>query len=293
MRKRKSCSENTWGKKLKLGDLEFHVLSDGHIYLDGGAMFGIVPKALWEKKAPADARNRIKLGLNCLLIYAGGKRILVETGAGGKMDAKLRDIYGLDGPRLSEQLREYAVMPGDIDIVVNTHLHFDHCGGNTRVERDKVVPVFPNARYISRSGEYESATHINERTRATYFPGNYSSLPETNQLELIDSDTEIAPGVELICVPGHTPDMLCVRLSGGGKTAFLLADLVPTPAHLPLAWTMGFDLFPLTVMENKRKWLPQIAREEWIALFVHDPNAPAAYLRERDGKFRAEPVKID
>jgi glyoxylase-like metal-dependent hydrolase (beta-lactamase superfamily II) len=278
---------------LKLGDLEFHVLSDGHIYLDGGAMFGIVPKPLWETRVPADSRNRIKLALNCLLVRAGGKRILVETGAGGKMDEKRRDIFGVDGPRLEKQLRDYAMMPGDIDIVVNTHLHFDHCGGNTRLEKGQAVPVFPNARYISRKGEFESAVHTNERTRATYFTENYLPLQQTNQLELIETDTEIAPGVELICVPGHTADMLCVKLSGGGKTALLLSDLIPTTAHLPLAWTMGFDLFPLTVIENKRKWIPQIAREEWIALFVHDPNMPAAYLRERSGDYKPEPIKID
>lgn len=278
---------------MKLGDLEFHVLSDGHIYLDGGAMFGIVPKPLWETRVPADSRNRIKLALNCLLVRAGGKRILVETGAGGKMDEKRRDIFGVDGPRLEKQLRDYAMMPGDIDIVVNTHLHFDHCGGNTRLEKGQAVPVFPNARYISRKGEFESAVHTNERTRATYFTENYLPLQQTNQLELIETDTEIAPGVELICVPGHTADMLCVKLSGGGKTALLLSDLIPTTAHLPLAWTMGFDLFPLTVIENKRKWIPQIAREEWIALFVHDPNMPAAYLRERSGDYKPEPIKID
>jgi glyoxylase-like metal-dependent hydrolase (beta-lactamase superfamily II) len=278
---------------LKLGDLEFHVVSDGHIYLDGGAMFGIVPKPLWEKKVPADSRNRIRLGLNCLLIRAGGKRILVETGAGGKLNPKLRDIYALDGPFLEERLREYAIAPGDIDIVVNTHLHFDHCGGNTRLEKDKAVPVFPNARYVSRKGELENAMRPNERTRATYFLENYAPMAETKQLQLIEEDTEIVPGVELICAPGHTADMLCVKLSGGGKTAFLLADLAPTRAHLPLAWGMGYDLFPLTVIENKRKWLPRIVREQWIALFVHDPDEPAAYLRERDGAIVPEPVRVD
>lgn len=278
---------------MKLGDLEFHCLSDGHIYLDGGAMFGIVPKPLWERRTPADSRNRIRLGLNCLLIYAGGKRILVETGAGGKFDQKRRDIYGLDGPRLDAQLREYRIAAGDIDMVVNTHLHFDHCGGNTRLDKDKVVPVFPNARYVIRKGEYENASEVNERTRATYFAENFAPLEASGQLQLIEKDTEIVPGVELVCAPGHTADMQCVKLSGGGKTAFLLADLVPTTAHLPIAWGMGYDLFPLIVIENKRKWLPRIAAEEWIALFVHDPEVPAAYLRERDGSFTPEPVKID
>jgi glyoxylase-like metal-dependent hydrolase (beta-lactamase superfamily II) len=208
------------------------------------------------------------------------------------MNEKFRDIYGLDGPRLTEHLRGYAVMPGDVDIVINTHLHFDHAGGNTRIDSDKVVPVFPNAKYVVRKGEYEAASHPNERTRGTYFNENFAPLEEVNQLQIIDRDTEILPGIELICTPGHTADMMCVKLSGGGKTAFLLADLVPTAAHLPLVWTMGYDLFPLTVIENKRKWLPQIAREEWMALFSHDPNRPAAYLRLRGDKFECEPVDI-
>jgi glyoxylase-like metal-dependent hydrolase (beta-lactamase superfamily II) len=278
---------------LKLGDLEFHILSDGNVYLDGGAMFGIVPRTLWEKKIPPDGRNRIQLGLNCLLIHAGGKRILVETGAGGKWTDKLRDIYGIDGPFLPQQLADHGVKPEEIDFVVNTHLHFDHCGGNTRQEKDKVVPVFPNAKYVSRKGEFESATHVNERTRATYLPENFVVLQENNQLVLIDRDTELVPGVELICAPGHTMDMMCVKLSGSGKSAFFLADLIPTSAHLPLAWTMGFDLFPLTVMENKRKWIPEIVRGEWLALFGHDPKTQAAYLHMQGDRCEPEPVRVD
>src|SRR5450631_1266043 len=149
-------------KTLKLGDLEFHILVDGKVYLDGGAMFGVVPKVLWEKKAPADARNRIELALNCLLVRAGGKNILVETGAGGKMSPKLRDIYGLDGPFLNDRLRDYGLDPSEIDIVINTHLHFDHCGGNTRVAGDKIVVTYPNARYVVQRGEFEHAKRPNE-----------------------------------------------------------------------------------------------------------------------------------
>ena len=278
---------------MKLGSLEFQILSDGSVYLDGGAMFGIVPRALWEKKIPPDGRNRIRLGLNCLLINAGGKRILVETGAGGKWTDKLRDIYGIDGPFLPQQLADHGVKPEDIDYVVNTHLHFDHCGGNTRAEKDKIVPVFANATYVSRKGEFESATHANERTRATYLPENFVVLEQNKQLQLIDRDTELVPGVELICAPGHTLDMMCVKLSGDGKSAFFFADLIPTTAHLPLAWTMGFDLFPLTVMENKRKWIPQIVRGDWLALFGHDANTKAAYLRMHGDRCEAEPVTID
>ncbi|MGH9770164.1 MAG: MBL fold metallo-hydrolase [Candidatus Acidiferrales bacterium] len=278
---------------MKLGDLEFHVLSDGHVMLDGGAMFGVIPKPLWEKKMPSDSRNRITLSMNCLLIRAGGKRILVETGAGNKMDAKLREIYGLNGPRIADGLREYGLEPADIDIVIDTHLHFDHCGGNTRVEKDKVVATFPNAQYFVQKDEFEHALQPTERDRASYFSENYVPLHETGKLSLIEGDATIAPGVDVVKVPGHTANMMCVKLTGGEKTAFLFADLVPTAAHLPLPWIMGYDLYPMTTLENKRKWIPEVVREGWLALFSHDAQVPAAYLRERDGRWETEPVKVD
>jgi glyoxylase-like metal-dependent hydrolase (beta-lactamase superfamily II) len=278
---------------LKLGQLEFYVLVDGHVGLDGGAMFGVIPKPMWEKKIPADARNRISLAMNCLLVRAGGKTILVETGAGDKWDAKHRDIFALDGPHLTEQLQHYGVHPHEIDIVINTHLHFDHCGGNTRVEKDKVVSAFPNARYVVQRGEYEHAKNPTERDRASYIPQNYLPIEQAGKWSLLVDDRAIAPGVELIRVPGHTANMQCVKLSGGDKTAFFFADLVPTTAHLGLPWIMGFDLYPMTTLENKKKWIPEAIREGWIALFAHDPKVPAAYLRERDGNWEAEPFSID
>ncbi len=278
---------------MKLGNLEFHILTAGHCRLDGGAMFGVIPKPMWEKKIPADTRNRITIALNCLLISAGGKRILVETGAGDKWPAKLQDIYGLDGPFLLDRLKDHRLHPEQIDIVVNTHLHFDHCGGNTRIENGKVVAAFPNARYIVQRGEFEHGMKPNERDRASYFPENYEPLKEASKLSLLEGDRVIAPGVELIRAPGHTADMQCVKLSGGGKTAFFFADLVPTTAHLALPWIMGYDLYPLTTLENKKKWISQAIREGWLALFGHEMNVPAAYIREEEGKWLAEPVKVD
>jgi glyoxylase-like metal-dependent hydrolase (beta-lactamase superfamily II) len=278
---------------VKLGDLEFHILSDGPLLLDGGAMFGVVPKPLWEKRVPADARNRIALTMNCLLIKAAGKRILVETGAGDKMSAKLRDIYGLEEPRLIRNLRDYGLDAGDIDIVIDTHLHFDHCGGNTRLEKDKVVPTFPNAIYVVQKGEFDHAVQPTERDRASYFEANYLPLAQADKFSLIEGNQTIVPGVEVIVVPGHTANMQCVKLTGGGKTAFLFADLVPTTAHLPIPWIMGYDLYPMTTLENKQKWIPAVVREGWLALFSHDPKTPAAYLRERDGQWEAQPVKVD
>lgn len=278
---------------MKLGNLEFHVIVTGHFRLDGGAMFGVIPKTMWEKAAPPDSSNRILLAMNSLLVHAGGKRILVETGAGDKLTPKLRSIYDLDGPRLIEGLREYGVHPEEIDIVIDTHLHFDHCGGNTRIEKDKVVPAFPNARYVVHRGEFEHAKNPTERDRASYMPDNYMPIEAAGKLSLIEDDRVIAPGVELIRVPGHTANMLCVKLQGGGKTAFLFDDLVPMTPHLGLPWIMGYDLYPMTTLENKKKWIPQVVREGWIALFCHDPKIPAAYLRERDGRWETEPVKVD
>lgn len=277
---------------MKLGDLEFHVLVDGYVSLDGGAMFGVIPKTMWEKKIPSDGRNRIQLAMNCLLVHAGGKRILVETGIGAKMSAKLRDIYGVEGPFVNDRLKDYGLDPSEIDIVINSHLHFDHCGGNTRVEKDKVVAAYPNAKYVVQRGEFEHAKHPNERDRASYMLENYDPLPGA-KLALLEADRAIAPGVELIRVPGHTANMQCVKLTGGGKTAFFLADLVPTTAHLPLPWIMGFDLYPVTTLENKKKWIPELIQEGWITLFCHDTKTQAAYLRERGGHWEAEPVKVD
>ncbi len=282
---------------MQFGDLEFHILNDGVFRLDGGAMFGVIPRPMWERVAPPDDRNRITLAMNSLLIRTAGKRILVETGAGDKWDAKRQDIYAFEGRRLLDQLAERGVRPEQIDVVVNTHLHFDHCGWNTRIVNGKTAATFPNARYVVQRGEFEHAWHPTERDRASYFPENFEPMAASGQWDLIDDDREIAPGVELIRAPGHIKDMMMVRLSGGGKTALFLADLVPTTAHLPYPWIMGFDLYPLTTLENKKKWLPEITRNGWLALFGHDRKVPAARLIQQDqehgAKITAEPVTLD
>lgn len=278
---------------MKLGNLEFHILNAGYVGLDGGAMFGVIPKPMWEQKIPADARNRIRLAMNCLLISAGGKRILVETGAGDKWTAKLQDIYGFEGPQITESLNKFGLHPEQIDIVVNTHLHFDHCGGNTKLESGKVVATFPNARYVVQRVEFEHAMKPTERDRASFYSENYAPLQAAGKLSLLEGDRAIAPGVELIRVPGHAADMQCVKLTGDGKTAFFFADLVPTTAHLPLAWIMGFDLYPLTTLESKKKWIGEAVKGEWLALFGHDTATQAGYVREKEGKWVVEPQKVD
>lgn len=279
---------------MKLGDLEFHILNDGTFRLDGGAMFGVIPRPMWERKSPPDERNRVRLLMISLLIRTAGEWVLVETGAGDKWEAKQRDIFAFEGEaRLPDQLAAHGVRPEEIALVINTHLHFDHCGWNTRRVNGKAVPVFPNARYVVQRGELEHAKRPTERDRASYFPDNFLPVEAAGQWWLLEGDREVAPGVEVIRMPGHTRDMQCVKLSGGGKTAFFFVDLVPTAAHLAYAWIMGYDLYPMTTLENKKKWIPQVAREGWIAIFGHDPQTPAAYIRERDGTFVAEPITLD
>jgi glyoxylase-like metal-dependent hydrolase (beta-lactamase superfamily II) len=279
---------------MKLGDIEIHVLTDGTFRLDGGAMFGVIPRPLWERKMPPDQRNRIRLAMNCLLIRTAGKWLLVETGAGDKWDAKRRDIFAFEGDvRLLDQMQARGISPAYVSFVVNTHLHFDHCGWNTRIVEAKPVPTFLNARYFVQRGEFEHARRPTERDRASYLAENFLPVEAAGQFTLLEGEREIAPGVDVFRAPGHTRDMQCVRIQGGGKTAVFFADLVPTTAHLPFHWIMGFDLYPLTTLENKKKWIPMAAREGWLCLFAHDPDVKAAYLREHDGAYVAEPVNVD
>ena len=279
---------------MRLGDLEFTIVSDGGFRLDGGAMFGVVPKPLWEKRIAPDERNRIQLCMNCVLVRTGGITIVVETGAGDKLDAKRRDIFAIgEGPRLLDRLAAHGVKPDHVDIVINTHLHFDHCGWNTRIVNGRAVPTFPNARYVVQLGELEHAKRPNERDQASYMSDNFLPIEAAGQWMLLEGDREIVPGVEVIRVPGHNADMQCVRLSGGGKSAFCFVDLVPTTAHVPFPWIMGYDLYPMQTLENKKRWIPEIARTEALAIFTHDANVPAAYLRQRGDQFEVEPARVD
>ncbi len=279
---------------MRLGDLEFTIVSDGGFRLDGGAMFGVVPKPLWEKRIAPDERNRIQLCMNCVLVRTGGITILVETGAGDKLDAKRRDIYAIgEGPRLLDRLAAHGVKPDHVDIVINTHLHFDHCGWNTRMVDGRGIPTFPNARYVVQLGELEHAKRPNERDQASYMSDNFLPIEAAGQWMLLEGDREIVPGVEVIRVPGHNADMQCVRLSGGGKSAFCFVDLVPTTAHVPFPWIMGYDLYPMQTLENKKRWIPEIARTEALAIFTHDANVPSAYLRQRGDQFEVEPARVD
>lgn len=279
---------------MRFGGLEFTTVSDGGFRLDGGAMFGVVPKPLWEKKIPGDERNRIQLGMNCVLVRTAGKTVLIETGAGDKLDSKLRGIYAIEeGPRLLDRLAAHGVTPDRVDIVVDTHLHFDHCGWNTRIVNGKVMPTFPNAKYFLQRGELEHAKAPNERDRASYMPDNFLPVEAAGQFVLLEGDAEVAPGIELIRVPGHNADMQCVRLSGGGKSAFCFVDLVPTTAHVPFPWIMGYDLYPMQTLANKKKWIPEIAASGALVIFAHDFNVPAAYLHQHENQFEIEAARVD
>ena len=275
---------------MKLGDLELHILTDGTFALDGGQMFGVVPKPLWERKARSDERNRIRLSLTCLLIRTGQQNILVETGLGDKFDAKFKDIYDVQHPpTLLAGLEALGLMPDDIHIVINTHLHFDHCGWNTRRLDGKTVPTFPRARYFIQRGEWQRALNPTERERGSYLEEFFQ--PAELQTEFLNGDAEITPGIRLEVVPGHTRHLQCVRIESGNECAYFISDVVPTAAHLPYPWIMSLDLYPMETLASKKRLLPELAQKQAIVIFPHDPNVPWVRLVESEGKIVAQPVQ--
>ncbi len=280
----------------KVGSLTVHAIQSGGQRLDGGAMFGVVPKPLWERQIPADERNRIQLGMRCLLVEHSAGLLLIDTGAGNKEEKKFLDIYGIENEGtngrtwLEDGLAEVGVGPEDISIVINTHLHFDHAGGNTyRDERGEIKLSFPKARYIVKRGEYDYATHPNERTAASYFERNFAPVVKAHKFEFVIREKEIVKGIRVVPTPGHTPFHQSVLIESGGERAFFLADMLPTHAHLPLAWIMGYDVEPLVTLETKRRILRQAEDENWLLIFEHDATVPWGHV-EHDGKgYRLKP----
>lgn len=272
---------------MKLGAFEIYPVSDGRFRLDGGAMFGVVPKTLWEKCCPADECNRISLSLTALLIRANGKNILVDTGLGPKEDEKFRNMFAVERkPTILESLKRLGLGPEDIHLVINTHLHFDHAGGNTTQENGAVVPTFPNAKYFVQHGEFEDAARANERTKASYRRDNFTPIDHINQWEFLRGDTELVPGVTAVVTAGHTRWHQSVKIESEGETAFFFGDLIPTVSHLPLPYIMGYDLFPIQTLETKRWVLDRAFEERWLLLFEHDPAVQAGYVRrDQDGKY--------
>jgi glyoxylase-like metal-dependent hydrolase (beta-lactamase superfamily II) len=279
-----------------IGRLRVHAIQAGGQRLDGGAMFGVVPKPLWERRVPADERNRIQLGMRCLLIEHDVGLVLIDTGAGNKENEKFYDIYGIENAgsptQLEDGIRAAGFQPADVSLVINSHLHFDHAGGNTvRAADGKIYPAFPNARYVMQRGEYEYATHTNERTAASYFPHNFVPLVEAGLVDFIEGDRAIVAGIRGIPTPGHTPHHQGLLIESDGEKAFFIADLAPTTAHLPLAWIMGYDVEPLVTLETKRSVLRRAVDEEWLVVFEHDAATPWARV-VHDGKtYAAAPGK--
>jgi glyoxylase-like metal-dependent hydrolase (beta-lactamase superfamily II) len=277
----------------QLGALRIHAIQAGGQRLDGGAMFGVVPKVLWQRRIAADERNRIQLGMRCLVIEHGDGLVLVDTGVGNKEDAKFLDIYGIEhqpdgaagnATALEAGLAAIGKRPEDIRHVINTHLHFDHAGGNTRrTEQGTVEPAFPNATYHVQRGEYEYATHTNERTSASYFPANFEPMRVTDQWRFLDGDDEVVPGIEARVTPGHVPHHQSIVIRSGGEAACFLGDVVPTAHHLPLPWIMGYDVEPLVTLETKRWLLAEAEREQWLMIFEHDAERACGRARH-DGK---------
>ena len=282
---------------LAWGERTVTVLSDGLQRLDGGAMFGVVPRTLWERALPPDEKNRIRLGMNCLLVDGPEGRTVIETGAGGKDDAKFRSIYGIerDGG-LPARLAEAGAPVETVDRVVLTHLHFDHAGGATAVAADgeTVVPTFPNATVHVHRGEYEDAAHPNERNAASYPRRNVVPLLESGALRWVADGDAVVPGIEVRATPGHTAHHVSVLVDdGAGRKIVFLGDLVPTAHHLPNPWIMAYDLHPLTTLATKQRFLPEIHANGWLCAFVHDADRPLAYLAEgaRPGRFEPDPER--
>jgi methylmalonyl-CoA epimerase len=277
--------------RVPVGDVQLTILYDGPFKLDGGAMFGIVPRALWEKQAPPDDRNRIQLAMRPVLVEADWGRLLIDCGAGDKQSAKAQDMFGFDPSRgLDVALRDAGIAADSIDALLATHLHFDHFGGATARVGETIVPRFPRSRHIIRAAEWHDATHTHERNRASYIPDDFLPLITAGVVDFFVRDQSIRPAVRVVRTGGHTGQHQIVFIESAGKTAVFVADLIPTIAHLPDAWIMGYDLFPMETLAFKKRFIAEAVEREYLILFEHDPHVAAGYIRERDGRRYVERV---
>jgi glyoxylase-like metal-dependent hydrolase (beta-lactamase superfamily II) len=280
---------------MRIGNYELHAIETGRFGLDGGAMFGVVPKALWEKTNPPDEKNRIELAARALLLVGGGKRILIDVGNGSKYDEKLRSIFKIDTSQydLISSLKKFNIIPSDITDVILTHLHFDHAGGSTYSEGGEVKPTFPKAKYYVQREHWRAATNPTERDRASFMSEDFTPLQFHSVLEYTEGEGEILPGVSVRLVHGHTPALQCPLITDGTTTVFYCADLMPTTSHLALPWIMAYDLRPLVTLEEKKTILNQAVDESWIIFFEHDPHVEAArVIRTEKGVVVDTKIKV-
>ena len=280
----------------KIGELEIHAVNAGVVWMDRGGPFGLVPRALWSRYLPPDDLDRVPMVLTCLVVRAGDRTVLVDTGLGDKLDDKTRDLWNLQYPNgtLVEGLARLGVAPADVDMVINTHLHGDHCAGNTAFGPDgTLVPVFSNAEYVVQRREYEDAMQPNERTRATYLPANYEPLVQSGQMRFLEGDTGLLPGIRVVVTPGHTPGHQCVLFEAGAQRALFMADLASYAVHFErLGWMTAYDVEPLVTLETKRRWTQWALDTNALLIFQHDTQILAGYLTEgEDGKRHVVPVE--
>jgi len=273
---------------MKIGKYEVSIINSGYFKLDGGAMFGIIPKPLWEKSNPADNANRIKLSTRNLLLQHGKRKILIDTGVGNKWDAKFQSIYSIDQSEYSlmNELTKKNISSDEITDVIITHLHFDHTGGSTKFENGKLVPAFPNAKYYVQKRNYEWAINPSERDRGSYLKENFTPLKEAGVLNLIDTDKNFDDEIEFIVINGHTFSQQLVKISDSSNTILYCCDLMPTSSHVQLPYVMGYDLQPLITVEEKKKILTQAVKENWKLFFEHDPQYAAATVKSTDKGFQ-------
>ena len=276
---------------MRFGDLELIPLLDGHFRLDGGAMFGVVPRPLWAPKAPPDDRHRIQMAMRPLLVEASWGRMVIDCGAGDKMSAKERDIYALDRSRtLDHALGEVGLSSDSIELALASHLHWDHFGGATVREDGAFRPRFRNAQYLIRKAEWEDATHPHERNRASYLQDDFVPLKDAGVVTFFEGDQVIRPGVRVVRTGGHTGQHQIVFIESAGRAAVFVADLIPTTAHLQDAWVMGYDLFPMETLAFKKRFMREAIDREYLIFFEHDPLVAAGYIREKDGRRYVEQV---
>jgi glyoxylase-like metal-dependent hydrolase (beta-lactamase superfamily II) len=296
---------------VKIGDYRLEIIPDTEFRLDGGAMFGVVPRVLWERVSPPDEFNRIRMNMNCVFIDTGSEKILIETGIGEKWSEKEAAMYGIfrEKPFAQTLLERTGCTTDDITIVVNTHLHFDHAGGNTVISDfglriadsaanpgdapartlncPNCVPQFRNASYMVSRSEFEHARNPHERDRASYLPKNWEPLVESGQLELKPDEYEVVDGLRMQTIRGHSQTMQTWRLDRDGRTVYGFADLIPTRNHLALPWIMGYDLYPTETLEFKKKILPTAIEAKWLCLFYHDTSPELCRIGNVNGKIEA------